>query len=67
MPTTSGLLKSQIDALTVKMHNRITLLGEKYCRDHTDLEWELMFKERLFLKRQLKKLVGRNLKGRKHA
>ena len=65
MPTTSGLLKSQIDDLTCRMHNRITLLGEKYCRDNRDVEWDLMFKERLYLKRQLKKLNERNLKGRR--
>jgi hypothetical protein len=65
MPTNSGLLKSQIDELTIKMHNRVTLLGPLYFRDHSDVEWDLMFKERLYLKRQLKKLNDRNLKGKK--
>jgi hypothetical protein len=61
MPTTSGLLKSQIDELTRRMRKREKLLGKD--RYFGDLEYMKMFDERIHLREQLRKLNARKLKG----
>lgn len=59
MPITSRLLRSQINDLTLKMNKRLKMLG-KYGADN---QWFIWLEEREILRRRLRKLDNRNLKG----